>query len=130
MCTPLVVGMLEYLVHSFSINIYGAWQRLWRWCTEMACDALLFEERRWLTRMPRIATTLDAVHALVVTSRVFCRACGHCGGDDDVCVCGGGGGEGGRVAHNYIYILIKLTKGSFTILSCTSREIPITSDEL
>ena len=92
----------------------------------MACNALLFEERRWLPRMSRSATALVAVHALVVISRVFCGACGHC--DDDVCVVGGWGG--GRVAHNYIYILIKLTKASFIILSCTSREIPITSDEL
>ena len=102
MCTPLVVGMLEYLVHSFSINIYGAWQRLWRWCTEMACNALLFEERRWLPRMSRSATALVAVHALVVISRVFCDACGHCGGDDDVCVWWGGGGVGGW--HTFIFI--------------------------
>jgi len=119
--------MLKYLVHSFSINIYGAWQRLWRWCTEMACITSLFEGGLWLTRMSRIATTLVAVHALVVTSRVFCGACGHCGGDDDVCVVGGWGGGG--VAHNYIYILIKLTKATFIILSCTSRAIPITAGQ-
>lgn len=68
----------------------------------MACITLLFEERRWLTRMSRIATTLVAVHALVVTSRVFCGACGHCVEVMMMCVWWGGGGVGGW--HTIIFI--------------------------